>query len=156
MIPEKNIQHFFFFKMPNFRLTDFLIFHSIHFLVCLKHILLKIEPYLLFEQLFVSKHFYEYFFLILKCVFVNLKFLNCLKISASKPYLIFSNFKAFFTKKEQKKIEKLYYIFFNALTILCNILKNKHIFLFIRALVFVQALFFFASKKKSDKRSIFH
>ncbi len=39
----------------------------------LKHILLKKEHDLLFFQFFVSKHFYEDFFLILMYVFVNLK-----------------------------------------------------------------------------------
>jgi hypothetical protein len=42
-------------------------------LLLIKHILLKKEHDLLFFQLFVSKHFYEYFFLILMYVFVTLK-----------------------------------------------------------------------------------
>jgi hypothetical protein len=54
-------------------IKNFHCFQLINFLLLLKHILLKKEHDLLFFQLFVSKHFYEYFFLILMYVFVNLK-----------------------------------------------------------------------------------
>jgi hypothetical protein len=60
-------------------IIQFLAAELMNFLVCLKHILLKIKLDSLFSSLFVSKHFYEYFFLILKCVFVNLKFEHFLK-----------------------------------------------------------------------------
>jgi hypothetical protein len=87
-------------------------------LVLLKHILLKKEHDLLVFQLFVSTHFYEYFFLILMYVFVNLKFSktfceraflvsffskNLFFLSASKPRMIFSNLKAFFTPEVQEQ-----------------------------------------------------
>jgi hypothetical protein len=48
-------------------------FQVLKFLVYLKHILQEKELVLLFFLLFVSMHFYEYFFLILMYVFVNLK-----------------------------------------------------------------------------------
>ena len=54
-------------------IKNFHCFQLINFLLLLKHILLKKGHDLLFSQLFVSKHFYEYFFLILMYVFVNLK-----------------------------------------------------------------------------------
>lgn len=57
---KKNIKNFHCFQLVNF-------------LLLLKHILLKKEHDLLVFELFVSKHFYEYFFLILMYVFVNLK-----------------------------------------------------------------------------------
>jgi hypothetical protein len=56
------------------KIKCFLCFRLVNFLVLLKHILLKKEHDLLVFQLFVSKHFYEYFFLILMYVFVTLKF----------------------------------------------------------------------------------
>lgn len=56
------------------KIKCFLWFRLVNFLVLLKHILLKKEHDLLVFQLFVSKHFYEYFFLILRYVFVTLKF----------------------------------------------------------------------------------
>ena len=56
------------------KIMNFQCFQQENFcLLLIKHILLKKEHDLLFFQLFVSKHFYEYFFLILMYVFVTLK-----------------------------------------------------------------------------------
>lgn len=67
---------------------NFVVFQLMFLLACLKHILLKKELVLLFLQPFVSKHIYEYFFLILMYVFVTLKF--CILCHFTSRHVTFS------------------------------------------------------------------
>jgi hypothetical protein len=77
--------NFHWFQLKNF------------YLLLLKHILLKKEHDLLVFQLFVSKHFYEYFFLILMYVFVTLK--SCFFDFGFKTFKNFFKLKGFFHSK---------------------------------------------------------